>query len=213
MKKIILLLTVTMFTSASFAQMNLNYGITAGASISTLTNKSTSGTVSASTNYKAGLRAGGFVELGIATGMAIQADVLYNQMGGTSKNASNGSKATINLDYLAIPINFKYSIPNVTGLGVFAGPQIGVLLGASVKTPEGSLDASEVKRSFNTIDFAGNVGVQYQLPIGIRFSAAYQYSFGNALKQKEDNGTTLLSGNAVNSAFGITVGYAFGGKK
>lgn len=215
MKKLFLLFAVIIFTGSAFAQLNLNYGITAGANFSTLTNSSTSGNVSTATDYKAGLRAGGFVELGLGNNIGLQGSLLYSQMGGKinfDDGAGNISKLTLGLDYLHIPINFKYSISSIKGLGVFAGPQFGFLLSSRLGDKNNTISSSDLKKSFKSFDFSGNIGVQYELPLGLRFSALYQYSFGNTFKQKDANGTTVLFGNAVNSGISVMVGYTFGKK-
>ncbi len=215
MKKITLLLTAALFTTAAFSQMDFNYGIKAGANFSTLTNKATNGSISSGTSYKVGLRAGAFAELGVASGMALEANVLYNQMGGAVNFDISGTveKVNFNLDYITIPVNFKYSIPNVVGFSAFIGPQMSILMNAKPGKDIG-LTSSEFKNSFQSFDFAANLGVEYQLPMGIRFSALYQYSFLNSLKQKEDNGTpNVVFAISVNSGAIFTLGYAFGGKK
>ena len=191
MKKIILLLTVTTFTSASFAQMDFNYGVKAGTNISTLTAGSTDGTVSVSTAYKAGLYAGAFAEMGIGKDMSISAELAFSQMGGKADVLAAGVKVgtqTANLNYIPLSVFFNYGIPNVKGLSIFAGPQISFL--ASLKKT-------------TTLTLAG---VQYKLSsIPVMFSARYQYGFSTISKVDGDK--------VVNSGVTVTVGYAFGGKK
>ncbi len=214
MKKIILLLTVTTFTSASFAQMDFNYGVKAGTNISTLTAGSTDGTVSVSTAYKAGLYAGAFAEMGIGKDMSISAELAFSQMGGKADVLAAGVKVgtqTANLNYIPLSVFFNYGIPNVKGLSVFAGPQISFLASlkatttltiAGVTETETSTDKKDTKST----DFAAVAGVQYKLSsIPVMFSARYQYGFSTISKVDGDK--------VVNSGVTVTVGYAFGGKK
>ncbi len=212
MKKITLLLTSALFTTAAFSQMNFNYGIKAGANFSTLTAKP-SGEVSSSTSYKVGFNAGGFVELGVGSGFTIQPELLFSQMGGkvsfTNAAGATVGEGTYNFNYLHLPILVKYGIKGVDGLSAFVGPQVGFLMSAkSTKIKVLGVDSpdEDVKNDLKGVDFAGTLGVEYKLPMGVVFAARYQYSFANILKEEAD-------GKIVNSGITLNVGYAFGGKK
>lgn len=211
MKKIILLFAVSIITGSAFAQLGLDYGIKAGANFSTLTDKATGASIS-NTSYKAGLYAGIFGSINIGEGIGISADLAFSQMGGKADLVDNtGTKVgTIDqtLNYIPLSVFFNYGIPNVKGLGVFAGPQISFLASYKGKATIDGVGTTEStdKSGIKSTDFAGVIGVQYQLPtIPIIFSARYQYGFTNIGKDAGDK--------LYNSAATVTVGYAFGGKK
>ncbi len=203
MKKIILLLTVTTFTSAAFAQFDIKYGAKAGANFSGVTGNVT-GQVSTSNFSAIGFNAGVFAEAEVAKGFVVRLEPQYSQIGGklnfTDAAGTNFPNAKFTFGYLAVPVLVRYNIEQVEGLGVFLGPQVGFLLNA--KADLGT--SKDVKSSFKSTDFAGVGGVEYQLPnMGLFFDARYQYGFGNIAN----------NGNVVNQAASISVGYKFGTKK
>ncbi len=198
MKKIILLLTVTTFTSASFAQFDIKYGVKAGVNFSGLTGNVTNG--ASTSNFSAiGFNAGAFAETEVAKDFTVRLEPQYSQIGGKLDiNGVPNSKLT--LGYLTVPALVRYNTDKVEGLGVFLGAQVGFLL--NIQSP--GFESTALKNSFKSTDFAGIGGIEYQLPkMGIFFDARYQYGFGNIAK----------SGNVVNQAASISVGYKFGTKK
>lgn len=201
MKKIILLIAVTTFTNAAFTQLSLpKFGINAGINVSKTT--ISGGGLSFSTSSLVGLRAGGFAEFQLGKNFELQPELQYSRMGGKIDFSAFGESGngSLNLDYLAIPVLVKYKISE-TGLNVYAGPQLGILMSAKGKALRETTE--NLKDNFKSTDFAGVFGAEYNFPLGIILSTRYQAGFSNIGKDIDGDG------KMTNSAFSFTVSYKF----
>lgn len=195
MKKIILLFAVSIITGSPFAQLNIGFGIKAGANFSTLTNAPTGTSASTSTKYKVGFNGGAFADFGVGSGITISPELTFSQLGGKA----NDNTVTLNFNYVDFTVVGKYAIPGIEGLKVYLGPQIGFLASAKI-------DDVDSKSFFKSTDIRGLIGAEYMLPFNFVVSARYSYGFGNIGKGADDKVT--------NSAINLTLGYyLFGGKK
>ncbi len=202
MKKVLLSTTaLLLIVTASFAQ-DVSFGAKAGINVSNQKFKSGSGGGSQTGDSKVGLAIGGFAEIGVSENFAVQPELLYSQMG--TKDKSSGTTFSVNLDYIAIPVLAKYKN---SGFGVYAGPQVGILVSSKYKGGGSSVDA---KDDYKSVDFDGVFGAEYTFEPGVVISA--RYLFGLANIAKTGGNSNFESGDKVtNSAFNITVGYVFGG--
>ena len=165
MKKFFTLLFVlTVFSMISFAQMQA--GLKAGVNISNL-----SGDDAGSPDSKTGFAFGGFFMYQFSPMFAIQPEAYYTMKGATEKMDFSGTTVdlTYTLDYIEIPVLFKFLIP-IQGSGVrpaiFAGPFLGINTTAKVKAEfDGQSqeeDLTDTKSTEFGLQFGGGIG----FPVG-----------------------------------------------
>jgi hypothetical protein len=143
MKKIIIAFSmVALFTTSSFAQ-EISGGAKAGLNFSNLT-----GEIS-DADMKIGYHLGGYVNIAFTEILSLQPELLFNAVGA---NVAGGD-GKVNVNYISIPIMFKYSFGIVN---VQAGPQIGVLMSAKQKF---NGDERDIKDNFKSSDFGFNLGL------------------------------------------------------
>lgn len=165
MKKLFtLLFLVCLFSTMSFAQMQA--GLKAGVNISNL-----SGDDAGSPDSKTGFAFGGFFMYQFSPMFAIQPEAYYTMKGATDKMDFQGTTVdlTYTLDYIEIPVLFKFLIP-IQGSGVkpaiFAGPFLGINTTAKVKAEfDGQSqedDLTDTKSTEFGLQFGGGIG----FPVG-----------------------------------------------
>lgn len=171
-----------------------------------------------SDNSKAGFIAGVSVSVPISYGWFVQPELSYSGMGTNYYDETeevNGN-FNLNMNYLNLPILFRYSQP-FSGFGVVFGPQYSYLLSANTQ-PSGSAKKDfakgDVLSDYKRSDLSGVVGLEYYFPNdgsgGTQFglSARYQFGFLNV----NNGGVTYDDGslaNLRNNAFFITAGVRF----
>lgn len=101
--------------------------------------------------------------------IAIQPEVYYSSQGGqwTSTSSEHLLEHNFNLDYVNVPIIFKYYLTN--GIAIEAGPQAGFLTNSDLEFSDLNPDSPK----FNDFDFSINVGVSINLPLHLMLSARY----------------------------------------
>ena len=165
MKKLFtLLFLVCLFSTMSFAQMQA--GLKAGVNISNL-----SGDDAGSPDSKTGFAFGGFFMYQFSPMFAIQPEAYYSMKGATDKMDFQGTTVdlTYTLDYIEIPVLFKFLIP-IQGSGVrpaiFAGPFLGINTTAKVKAEyDGQSQEEDIEDTKSTefgLQFGGGIG----FPVG-----------------------------------------------
>jgi hypothetical protein len=203
MKKITLFIALQMIAFIGFSQEKVRIGLHGGLNVSSLAYKISG--VSLGFGSQAGFFGGVDVTLPAAPDFVIQPELSFSQMGGKinlSNTTTNPiiSKVVFTLNYLSLPVLFKYKIPN-SGLGIYAGPQYSYL----VKGYESVIAhvAVSAKDVINSSDFSGIIGAEYYLPKGFGISARYQAGFINI-------GKDVSSGESVkNNGFTFTLGYRY----
>jgi hypothetical protein len=193
------ILSLALFAHAQNHKTGIKFGARAGVNFSNMTAKSPG--ISVSFSSLTGFNAGGFVEIPAGDKFAIQPELAFSQMGAKFKvpDGEGGTfSGTSKLNYLTLPALVKFKVPN-TGIGIYAGPQVGLLLSAK---EEGYGESTDAKDNYNSSDFAGVFGGEYFFDAGIGISARYQLGLSNIAKDAGDN-------TVKNTAFTITVGYRF----
>ncbi|MBD0331111.1 MAG: PorT family protein [Chitinophagaceae bacterium] len=117
------------------------------------------------------------------------------------KFSEGGEEVKFSANYLTLPLMLQY----VSG-GFYAevGPELGVLLSAKLKDG----DEVDVKDSFNSFEFAGNLGLGYRLASG--FGVGARYNFGFSQLPDDDQGNDV---SVKNSVFQLRLMYMLGGSK
>jgi hypothetical protein len=135
MKRLIITFVLSfLFTASSFAQVG--FGIKGGVNFATVGGAGVPTTPSSLT----GFAGGAYLDIDVPFLFTIQPEVLYSMKGyGLDESLSlfgstYSAKATVNLNYLEIPVLIKYSFPvPVVKPSVFVGPSMGILLNAKAK--------------------------------------------------------------------------------
>jgi len=201
MKKpiLVLLALVLGFSTVAQAQRrgrggsDVSLGLKAGASLTNLT-----GPDAIANDYRFGFHGGVFANIGLTSLFAFQPELLYSQKGGNFKNANDVS---LRLHYIDVPLAFHV---NSGGLFFEAGPQVGFLVTA--KSQVGSV-STDVKNSYNTVDFGYLFGLGYQLKEGLGIGLRYNGAFTNAYKSTT-YGSTTVQPRARNGAFQLYLTYS-----
>ena len=190
MKKMILS-AIAIFTIGFANAQEVKFGAKAGLNLANISGGGTD------TNVRTSFYVGGLAEFGISDKFFIQPELVYSSQGFINKSNTDFS---VQLDYLNLPIMAKYMVAE--GFSLQAGPQIGFLLSAKNKTPEGS---SDIKENLSKVDFSLGLGVGYD--INENFNIGFRYNLGLSKINKES--APSGSSDIKNSVFQIGVGYTF----
>ncbi|MEL4307818.1 porin family protein [Joostella sp. CR20] len=210
MKKLFFIAVAALgFATTTYAQ-EISYGVKGGTNFSNL-----SGDNGGIDNYRVGLYGGVFAEFGLTDRISIQPEVLYSSQGAheTFKTFDaagvTSEEYTMRLEYLNVPVMFKYEIYN--GLNVQVGPQIGFLLNAEQRVEAGNNgytvydETVNINEYITDVNFGVNFGLGYEFNNGLFFDGRYNLGVTNIAQ--EDN---LPSGTEFkNHTFQVGVGYKF----
>ena len=145
---------------------------------------------------------------------SIQPELLYSRQGAKANLKDyvwgvgySEIEADLKLDYINIPVMFKYY--PIEGLSLQVGPQIGFLVNAvmdsSTSVFGSKYDSSEdVKDQIEAVDLGMNLGVGYEFSEGVFFDIRYNLGLKKVNKE-------LASGesNVKNGVFQLSVGLRF----
>ena len=147
---------------------------------------------------------GAFVRFDATPTLALQIEALYSQEG--AEDTFIGQEGTYKLDYLDVPLLVRLGLPlsRLADAGVFAGPSVGIPLGARFDGLGGeSID--EATRA----DLGVVLGADYWAgPVGVDL----RYTVGLTDAFDDEIGGELVEPFAVrNQGFSVSLGYRFGG--
>lgn len=219
MKKHLFSLSFLALSAAAMAQTQPSFGIRAGVVNSSMRGDAvqsfqdlltyTGGAVTS--NHKTGFYAGGFVSIPVSENFSVEPGINYTQKGYELKGSLGikgtdiiGGKSQLNLTYIELPVLAK---ANISGLQLFAGPQVGYLANANLHTTAGVFgfnfinDKRDVKSQFNDWDVSLTGGVGYQFSNGFSVNAAYDHGLS-----KVNSGQSI---QAYNQAVKVGVGFRF----
>lgn len=142
------------------------------------------------TDTKVGFYVGAAAEQRITKHFAIEPQLYFSEVGAKYQidftdetDPGNIIKETFDmkncLGYLNLPVLLKFK---ASGWSVFAGPQIGYLLYANVKSDGESLDNRE---AYKSTEFSGIAGFSYTLRNGFGADVRYQFGLANIAKDPE----------------------------
>lgn len=146
---------------------------------------------------KVGLHIGALVEIPVSESFSIMPELNFDQMG--AKEDILGEDVKLNLNYLSMPVLAKF---NVSGLGIYAGPQIGFLMSAKAKSGD---EDSDVKDFYKSTNFNAIFGVEYSIPRGLFISARYNLGLSKINDESDSNNYDKAN------AFAVGIGFKFGG--
>ena len=189
MKKIILVAVIAVITMVS-VNAQTSFGAKAGLNVANL-----SGDISNHESF-VGFNVGFFVEITLADSFFLQPELLFSTQGTTIKDPlfdvfflNDG----FNLNYINLPIMFKYDVANRFYLE--AGPQIGFLVAAK-------LADEDAKDDFETTDFGANFGLSYGFTEKLFGQARYNIGLSNIAKDSEGD-------KISNAVMSFSLGYKF----
>lgn len=221
MKKYFLLYASIIISTLTIAQGKTSFGIRGGATTATLKGDAITSLQSlldfskgaVTTHNRTGFFGGGYVSIPVSNQFLIEPAVFYSQKGYELRGSfsvkgaeflSAGAKAQLNTSYVDLPVLAKV---NVSGLQIFAGPQVSYLVDAKLRTTAGAMGFNifdktmDAKDEFNEIDVALTGGIGYQFSNGFNVTAAYDHGL-----TKVDNGQDF---DSYNRAFKVGVGFKF----
>lgn len=188
MKRIALVVLVSFFGLSTYAQ-GLDLGIKAGANFANISDAS-------NFDSKTGFTAGIFLGVKFSEKFAIQPELLYSQQGGDFEFGD------FDLSYVNIPVIFKYYLFH--GLNIQAGPQFGFVVDDKISFDAIGDGVSEGVKT-NDFDVSGVVGLGYDLPLGLRISARYNFGLTDVFEE----GGKAVDVGGKNSVISLALGLSF----
>lgn len=209
MKKNILTICIALLGLASVnAQAVL--GIKGGVNFSSIAGDNLNGV-----KYRTSFNVGLVTEIETSSSTSVQPELVYSSQGfkfdGGRVGGINGpilDSDTFKMDYLNIPVVFKYYINE--GFSFETGPQLGFLL--SAKSVDGTVNSSDLKNNLTTASFDWLIGFGYKFDNGFNVNARYNFGFTNVWKGPIKNpppGYWYYDYGKRNSVFQLTLGYYF----
>ena len=201
MKKVIaLFLLVSMLIISSnivFAEMH--WGIKGGANSTTFTGDDVD------QDNIAAFNAGVYTAWRFMDVITVQPELLFTIKGGESTlpdQFGGGGISNVRLNYLELPILFKYAFPmDPFEVNVFAGPYVAHLM---MVTDAQGRDENNLLKDFTRFDWGFVLGVGGGMDIGLgRLVADVRYTLG--LQNLDDDGDA----DVKNSVIGANVGWEF----
>jgi outer membrane protein with beta-barrel domain len=237
MKKI-LLIAVVMIASLNVMNAQVTFGAKLGLNLANISGSPTASASSSgysesySNGMNIGFQLGGICNYAINENFSINGELLYHT-GGTKQTYTSSSTLydtmstnetdKISLSYIQIPITARYKLDN--GLSFEAGLYFGILAGASenvsgttsstfmgaTSTTSISQDTS-ISSYCNSVDIGLVVGVGYQMPSGLGFSARYNVGLTDIFKA-QTYGSVTEAAYGTNGIISLAVFYMFGASK
>lgn len=188
MKKIAVVFMLALITTGVSAQ-GIDFGIKAGANFANISDAK-DGATDLDFSSRTGLVVGAFVGAKLNDRFGVQADLLYSQQGAEFDGGE------FNLDYVNVPVVAKIFF--FKGLHFQVGPQFGVLVNDEAQTVVGEVINDLAVKDF---DLSGVVGFGYDVPLGLRLDARYNFGLTDI---EEDGGPS-----GKNSVVTLSIGYSF----
>jgi hypothetical protein len=185
MKKILLVVALAAFSSASLNAQDIKFGVKGGLNFANISGDNTS-QLEPVTAFNFGVMS----EISITDKFSFQPEILFSGQGYSFKN----SNKLVALNYINVPLMAKYYLTK--GLSLEAGPQVGYLISAKS-------EGIDVKDSFKKIDFGANVGLGYKFSNGINVGTRYNFGLSNI------NDTAGSSDKYRNGVAQVSIGYFF----
>ncbi|RZJ66034.1 MAG: PorT family protein [Flavobacterium sp.] len=194
MRKIVLTALVAACTIAAHAQeKKVRFGVKGGLNVATQKIEELG---SIDQESKIGFHVGGVVEFAFTENLSLQPEVVYSKQGTTLEDA--GEKIDFHVDYVNVPIVFKYNNLGVKGFGVGIGPQVGFLVNAKA---EGGGEEEDIKDIYKSTDFAAVLNLEYEFDFGLFIQTRYNFGFTDI----NDLGDNKIQ----NRVFQVSAGYKF----
>lgn len=163
MKKLFIILTAVLLSSAVIAQTGAVFGLKGGLNLS---NWNIEG--DAETEMKTGVHVAGLAHIHLNPQWAIQPELQFSTQG-AEVDFGNNQEFTWNMNYINVPVMVQYMFNN--GFRLEAGPYVGFLVGAKMEDVNGNED--DVKDEFKKVDAGLGFGLNYLTTSGFGFGGRY----------------------------------------
>jgi hypothetical protein len=188
MKKIVVVFILAFITTGVSAQ-GVDFGIKAGVNYANISDAKLGATELDFTG-RTGVVVGAFVGAKLNDRFGIQADLLYSQQGAEFDGGD------FDLDYVNVPVVAKIFF--FKGLHFQVGPQFGVVVNDETQSVLGEVINDIAIQEF---DVSGVVGLGYDVPLGLRLEARYNFGFSDV--------TDVEGSSGKNSVVTLSLGYSF----
>ncbi len=122
---------------------------------------------------KLGIHLGLLGHIHLTEQFALQPELVFSGQG--AKFMSGGSETSLNLNYINVPILLQYMFDN--GFRIQAGPQVGFLASANLKTGNTTTNVSD---NYKSIDLGLGVGASYiHIPSSVGVDLRYNHGLSN----------------------------------
>lgn len=175
MKKILLFALLLCFSFYGFSQGS-KYGVRSGLNIS---NIDFEGTPTMINKHRNGFFIGFFGEYGLSKAISLMPEIQFSSEG--------GKEEVLNLDYIQMPVYFKFRLSERFNLGV--GPQVG-------------LKVHKAEDNIRNFGYSGVGGLEIKISHTLFFDARYTYGFSNIFDEK-------TGVEAINTNIQLGLGYKF----
>jgi hypothetical protein len=187
MKKILVVVLLSMATVAAYAQVQVALGLKAGVNLSKLNTDDADANTSNITGFH-----GGAFGLFKFTSIGIQPELLFSQQGSKVEDVS-GDPEDLKMSYMTIPVMLKFYLPG--GFNIQAGPQFGFLNSAEFKSDP------DIESKLKSSDISANVGLAWDAPFGLVFDARYNIGL------QDLNDGSNIQGAIKSGVFQFSLGY------
>lgn len=206
MKKIILTTLIAVLTIGSVSAQ-ASFGIKGGVNFASIMGDTPNGV-----KYRTAYNFGIVAEIETSSSTSVQPEILYSSQGfkfdGGRVNGEMRDADDFKLDYLNIPIVFKYYINDEFSFET--GPQVGFLL--SSKAENNTVDSGRLRDNLTNASFDFLIGFGYKFDNGFNVNARYIGGLTNVWKGYVKNpppGYWYYDYGKRNSVFQLTLGYYF----
>lgn len=183
MKRLLLFAIVTIFGLGFTQAQEFNFGLKGGVNLASISGDETD-EVDGLTSFHAGVLA----EILVSERFSIQPELIYSIQGAKAEYSETfqgeifEENYTMNLNYVNLPILFKYYITE--NLSIEAGPQVGYLISADneyewTEYGETGSETEDNLEYMNRIDLAAAAGLSYKFDFGVFLSARYNAGLSN----------------------------------
>jgi hypothetical protein len=193
MKKMYVLMVVTLFSFGLFAQEAPVWGIKGGLNFATWNpaEKSLRDVV----DPRIGFHLGVIAHNHLTHKIAIQPELQFSSQGTERENGANDYDNR--MSYINLPVMFQYMFNN--GFRVEAGPYVGLLVGAKDVYDDGR--SNDAKDEYKGVDAGVGLGLNYLTYSGFGIGGRYNFGLVNVNDRTE--------GSIQNRVFQLSVFYMF----
>jgi hypothetical protein len=182
MKKVVIMLVLTLTVGAAYSQAQFAVGLKGGLNYAKLDGQDVK-------SNRTGFHAGAFTLIKF-TKIGIQPEIIFSQQGSKFRDIDKDGS----FDYVNIPVMLK--LYTVAGINLQVGPQFGFLTKAEIEG-QGS-----VKEKFKNSDVSLGLGLGWDLPFGLTVDARYNLGLSDI---DDDPAYSTIKNQVVQ----VSVGYKF----
>ncbi|MEN8248979.1 MAG: porin family protein [Bacteroidota bacterium] len=193
--------------AASLQAQNITYGVKAGLNLNNL-NISPEEDPPAP-KLRPGIHFGVFLQYNLTEAISIHPEISVSTQGANDRDPEVDQR--VKLTYVNIPVLVKYQLP--VGVNLFAGPQIGFLVGGTFEEEEkgsGEQDNYQARDYYKGTDFSFGFGAGYSLDMGIDINIRYNLGLSDNNNDSQGDAFYDPEQQIRSQVFQISVHYYIG---